>query len=526
MPRAHRLLSPFALLLVLTAGALALHVAPARASSTQEPMFQDDGLLRRDPAGTLDTLRTLGVARVRLFVFWNSIAPSPNSRRKPARFTASDPGSYPAQNWAPYDAIVEAAQARGIAVDFTLTGPAPLWAIGAGSPGGPHGQWKPSASEFHAFTTAVGRRYSGSYTPAGGSQLPAVHYWALWNEPNYGPDLAPQEIHSTGVEVAPMLYRNLVDAGWSALQNTGHRGDTILIGEVAPRGITTGGQPGLFGGMVPLRFINALYCVDSSYRPLRGSAAAARGCPTTAAGSRGFSRAHPGLFQATGFADHPYPQGLAPNRQTWPNPGPNQYTDMPQIPVLERVLDRLQRAYGSGARLPIYSTEYGYRTYPPELGQPNYTTASLWLNWAEYISYRDPRVRSYFQYLLVDPGAGNFPSGLVTAGGKRKATYDAFRMPLYLPVTSTRKGRTVEVWGCVRPAAFAKQDTGTTQQVQIEYQSGSHGSFQVVKTVAITNPRGYFDVRIAFPASGAVRLGWAYPSGAVIHSRVQSVTVR
>jgi hypothetical protein len=511
MPRAHRLLSPLFLVLALTAAAVALHAPPALASSTQEPIFQDDGALTRDPAGTLDLLRSLGVARVRVFVVWNSIAPSPNSTRKPHGFSPSDPNSYPAQNWGRYDAIVQAAAARGIAVDFTLTGPAPQWAVGSGGPRGAH-QWKPSGSEFRSFVTAVGRRY------------PSVHYWAIWNEPNYGPDLAPQEIHRTGVEVAPALYRNLLDGAWSGLQASRHGRDTILIGEVAPRGITTGGQPGTFGGMVPLRFVDALYCVDSSYRPLRGSAAAARGCPTSAAGSSGFRRAHPGLFQATGFADHPYPQGLAPNRQTWPNGGQNQYFDLPQVPFLERVLDRLQRTYGSGTRLPIYSTEYGYRTGEP--GQPSYAKAALYLNWAEYISYRDPRIRSFMQYLLLDPASGNFPSGLETSRGRRKATFDAFRMPLYLPSTSTRRGRTLEVWGDVRPAVFAKLDTRRAQQVQIEYQRGSRGSFKSVKAVTLTNSRGYFDVRIAFPASGSVRLGWAYPSGAVIHSRTQTVTVR
>lgn len=514
MLRTHKLLSPIPLLLAMAAAVLAFHATPALASTTQEPIFQDDIALKNNPAGTLDTLRSLGVARVRVFIPWSSIAPSSNSRHKPHNFSPSNPNSYPAQNWRPYDAIVQDAAVRGIAIDFTITGPAPLWATGSGAPRGIHPQWKPSASEFRSFVTAVGRRY------------PSVHYWAIWNEPNYGPDLAPQEIHSSGVELAPMLYRNLLDAAWSALHSTGHGRDTILIGEVAPRGITTGGQPGQFGGMVPLRFINALYCVDSKYRQLRGSAAAARGCPTNAAGSRAFRTAHPALFQASGFADHPYPQGLAPNRQTWPNPGPNQYADLPQMGVLERVLDRLQRTYGSGARLPIYSTEFGYRTSPPELGLPSWAKASLYLNWAEYLTYRDPRVRSYMQYLLRDPVAGNFPSGLENFRGRRKDTYDAFRMPLFLPVTSARRGRSLEVWGDVRPAAFAKLDSGKVQQVQIQYRRGSRASFQTVKTVPISNSRGYFDVRTQFPASGSVRLQWAYPTGGVIHSRTESVSIR
>jgi hypothetical protein len=43
--------------------------------------------------------------------------------------------------------------------------------------------------------------------------------------------------------------------------------------------------------------------------------------------------------------------------------------------------------------------------------------------------------------------------------------------------------------------------------------------------VSITNPQGYFDVRQAFPATGAIRLRWVYPDGAIVHSRVVSISV-
>ncbi len=58
-------------------------------------------------------------------------------------------------------------------------------------------------------------------------------------------------------------------------------------------------------------------------------------------------------------------------------------------------------------------------------------------------------------------------------------------MPLWLPVTSTRRGRTLEVWGDVRPAHFA----GPGQQVQIQFQRGGHGPFTTIKTVTIRTPR-------------------------------------
>ncbi len=61
--------------------------------------------------------------------------------------------------------------------------------------------------------------------------------------------------------------------------------------------------------MVPLRFIRALYCVDESLHPLQGTAATLRGCPATPAASKAFPSEQPGLFHASGFAIHPYPQG-------------------------------------------------------------------------------------------------------------------------------------------------------------------------------------------------------------------------
>src|SRR5947209_322113 len=99
-------------------------------------------------------------------------------------------------------------------------------------------------------------------------------------------------------------------------------------------------------------------------------------------------------------------------------------------------------------------------------------------------------------------------------------------MPLFLPATSARHGRALEVWGCVRPAHFAALDAGSPQHVAIQFRRGSHGSFTTADTVTLTNVRGYFDVRVKFPASGAVRLQWAYPSGKPIYSRTVLIKVR
>ena len=517
MPRL-KILTP---LIALAAIGLGAQAVPAAASTNQDALFQDGPLLRADPVGTLSTLKSLGVSKLRLLMAWNSVAPSPTSHARP-NFKSTDPSAYPAANWSIYDTIIKTAAADKISVDLDLVGPAPLWATGSGNPPSPWpGSWKPSGKEFGAFVRAVGTRYSGRF-----QGLPKVTFWSIWNEPNYGPSLAPQE-RSGSVELSPGTYRNLVDAAYASLQVSGHRGDRFVIGETAPHGFP---HPGNFGGMKPVRWLDALYCVDTSFRQFRGAAAGARGCPTTAAASRSFRSKHPGLFKAGGFSVHPYAQGIAPNTPSQlcgrslcasRSGGDPQFADLPALPRFERTLDRLQGIYGSHSHMGIWSTEYGYQTKPPASGATvSPAKAAVWINWAEYLSYKQSRVQSYAQYLLRDVPGSNFASALEFPNGTQKATFAAYRMPLFLPVTSTRKGRSIEVWGDVRPAhTFSGR-----QQVQLQF--GKPGSFKTVKTLTITNGRGYFDIRMSFSGSGFLRTSWTPPGGATVTSRLVHVTAR
>lgn len=541
MPSLKRLIP--ALWIAALAAIAALIVVPvAAASTTQESIMEDDVQLHDNMAGTLATMRALGVTRVKLGVYWDSIAPAAGSFHKPKNFDATDPAAYPATNWTFYDDVIREAQADGLQVGLMLTGPGPLWATGPGMPktsNCPCGQWKPSPADFQAFVHAVGERYDGSYTPRGASSpLPRVSWWSIWNEPNYGPNLAPQATDHDTIEVGAVEYRGLLDAAWDGLTSTGHRpaSDTILIGETAPRGLN---HPiGNFSGDKPLRFLRALYCVNASYRPLRGLQATERDCPTSAAGTSTFRARNPALFGASGYAVHPYEQGVAPNIPTYAC-GPlvcwnaktrksdPDYTDFPEIPRLEKVLDRLNTLYGSHTRFPIWNTEYGYFTYPPDTdrGSLPAATVAYYINWAEYLSYIQPRIRSYDQYLLVDPPVPHFATGLELNDGTPTATYHAFQIPLYMPVTASRAGVKLTVWGGARPAPYALSDTGLNQEVQIQFQPGSHGRFGTLQTVAVSNPLGYFEVKQAFGASGSVRLEWTTPSGAPTYSRTVTVSI-
>jgi hypothetical protein len=491
---------------------------------------------------------------VRLSVRWGLVAPDPGARRPPKGFDATNPADYPATGWAAIDAVVRAAAQDGITVDLDLQGGAPAWARGPHEPKSSlNPSWEPNPRAYERFVEAVGTRYGGSYDPTVGvvdpgnpADLPRVGFWTVWNEPDYGPSLAPQGLlGDLEIPHSPEMYRKLVDAAWTGLHATGHGDDTFVFGELAPRGKDGWG---VFSGMKPLTFIRSLYCLNARERPLRGRLARREGCPSAGASAARFRARHPALFDATAFSDHPYSRYFPPDIEAANDP---QYTSLADIGNLTRALDAANRAYGSSTEFPIYDTEYGYITSPPKLSPDpksvpieyyvSPVTAAAYLNQAEYMSWLNPRIESFMQYLLRDEAPrtaatdwGGFASGLEAYSGQPKATYDAWRLPLYLPITTTTFGSTLEVWGAIRPARFALLDDPQDPEVAtIQFEPAGAPSFSTVAEIPVTNPEGYFEERIAFGASGTVRLEWTYPSddaallpGAVAYSRPVQITVR
>jgi hypothetical protein len=489
-------------------------------------MFTVGSELYTNATANMNLLHRLGVGVVRLDMNWAAVAPDSPSLHKPA-FDGADPNAYPATSWAKYDAIIRGLTTRHIGIDLALIGPPPLWAEGRGAPSPTtQPEWKPDAGDYADWVHAVATRYSGHFTAPGASRpLPRIDFWSVWNEPNIGTNLGPEVTHSgSAIEVSPKLYRDLLNGAWSSLQVTGHGHDRVLIGELAPAGVMKG-APGLFNAMAPLRFLRALYCVDAGYRQLRGTEARQRGCPTTPAASARFATQNPGLFKASGFAVHPYGfTSLAPNVRI---PNEPDYAELAAMPTLESTLDRLQRVYRSDTKFPIWSTEFGFITNPPN-NQYTITPAlaAYYLNWAEYITWQDPRIKSFDNFLITDPpGTAVFATGLKTAAGQPKPAFDAFRMPLYLPVTRTAAKHPLLVWGDVRPAPDAARRTHRRQQVEIQFKR-ARGDFATVKTVSLSGPHGYFEVRQVFPASGSVRLRWTYPNGQTVFSRIADITLR
>ena len=466
----------------LACAAVAGSASTAQAGTTQQSLFQDDTvLLSGNPGPYLDQMKSLGVNTIHTLVFWNRLAPNPESNRRPSG-DLRNPNTYSSAAWAPYDALVQGAAARGLTVQMTPTGFTPRWA--QCSRPGKYRNCQPNAKQFQAFVTAVARRYSGTF-----NGLPKVKHWSFWNEPNQIAWISPQ-VKRRQV-VSAMYYRNLVYAGLAALKKTGHSRDTVLLGETSPtaRGNSTD----------PTRFLLALFCVNNRGRRIR----------TAAIGCNHFKR-----FSAIkGFAHHPYNTSAI---------GPALRKPRGKGDITLAVLSRLTHVLSLGAKghaikrgLPIYFTEYGIQTDPPnpQYGVPPAKQA-MWLNEADYTAYRNRSVKSVAQYELIDDPSNPqvFQTGIEFQNGTPKPSYDAYRLPIWV----TRKRSRSSIWLWVRP------NGRKSQTVQIQRNTGA--GFQTVGTKT-TNSHGFATVSES-GTKGTWRIAWTGPDGATYFSRAGSVNDR
>jgi len=501
----------------------------ALASKTQESTFQDDPMLlgtAEQMTSTLDTLQSFGVDRIRVSVFWRRVAPANDQVQKP-EFDATDPAAYPEGAWEKYDRLIQAAFAHGILVNLNITSPVPRWA----SPESPRADiqetFGPNPEEFGRFVKAVGTRYSGTYMG-----LPRADYWSIWNEPNQAGWLTPQwgpdpRNAKKSVDAAPASYRQLVAAAWTALADSGHGTDTILIGETAPQGQQA--RKGITQSLDALKFIRRLYCLDDNLNILKGAEAQVRNCPGAGAA---FVDANPALFHATGYAHHPYALLTPPSLRS----KPADWVSIADLKRLSAELKRIYQRYGQKTQskrgVPLYLTEYGYQTKPDPFVSKvvSFSKQAAWINEAEYIAFKNPSVRTLSQFLLVDdaPVAGEtlpnlkwrtFQSGLQLLAGARKPSYKAYITPIYLRANRVRRGRSTTVFGMLRPAQAA-----SVQKVQIQFRPRGARRWQTTSRVTVGGPRHYFEQRLRLTRSGYVRILWSN-AGRAVASRPVTVTV-
>jgi hypothetical protein len=421
-------------------------------------VFEDhSALVQSGPqrrAATLRELKQLGADTLRVEVKWNEVAPAPLAARRPS-FDAGDPSAYP--GFGPYDDLVRRATAQGFRVLVDLAPDAPRWATD-GARGKPPAMvnLRPLPLEFGKFASAVADRYSGRFRG-----LPVVSWFSIWNEPNHSLFLKP-------LSEAPLIYRRLVEAAVPAIREHAGRGAKILVGETAPAnraGVSIG----------PAEFLQRWLCLDGRFQAFESG------------DCQHFKR-----VDADGFAHHPYgPADTIPRGR-----------DIVNLLAIRRLGEYLDLAAKAGRLpedLPIYDTEFGLQSNPPD---PTVSTtlarqAEL-LNEKEEFSYRYPRLRSYAQYLLYDdlprPGTSaaavwsGFQTGLRFSDGRAKPALDAYRLPIVVHL----QGSSVRIWGRVRPG------TGV-RAVQLERESGA--GFGNEGGRIRTDSAGYFATVRAAPGS-------------------------
>ena len=444
--------------------AFAAIAAPAAARPPMETIVQDDPLLLHQSdaeiTATMARLTSLGVDTVRLTAGWSVIAPAADERIQPV-FNAVDPNAYPAGGWRKLDRAVRMATDAGLGVMIDIAFWAPLWATEDTTPG--RARTQIDAAEFGAFAQAVVERYSGSFSPnpdvlpepepskdddlleqlfggaddpppavAPGEPLPRVQMWTIWNEPNYPGFLQPQWTRTeTGFEPAsPHIYRRLVEAAYPAIKEI-QPDSTVLVGGTSSAGAirpTTEAD-----GVPPLRFLRELACVDGQLQPL------------VATRCEGY-RPLPG----DGWSHHPYSLSHPPDFSDPKHP------DNLPIGALGRMTATLDALVASGRVAPglrdVYLTEFGYETNPPDPGRRfNLDEQARFLSWSEYIAWKNPRVRSWPQFLLRDqdvtgasdhrgPGTyADWQTGLEFVDGTSKPSATSFKQALFAECAGPRR---------------------------------------------------------------------------------------
>ena len=455
--------------LVCGAGMALGGAAPAQQGGSphaMETVIQDDALLLHRPATevrrTARRMADLGADRVRLTASWGSLAPGTTGRRKP-RFDAADSREYPREPFARLDRAVKEVRRTGMKVMIDLAFFAPRWAVRRGGAGGRHVD-RPSAREFGLFTRAVAERYGGHFhDPADrDARLPRVSLWTTWNEPNHPVFLTPQwervparpprrrrrNARSPGAKTSarawrpasPHIYRRMHNAAYDQVKAVA--GDNeVLIG-----GLAAEAEPGRgsMRGIGPLRFTRELACVDSHLRALRRPEC---------------RRFRP--LRADGFALHPYSLRTRPEAR-------DVTKDRVQIGELDRMTGRLGALHARrrlARPLPLYITEYGYETNPPDPRGHAPEDHARYLAHASYLAWRQPEVRMFAQFLLEDIGpdtskpAGSaarwadYQTGLFHHDGRpKRSVVQAFRVPFWVEtVEQPGNGTRTVAFGQVRP---------------------------------------------------------------------------
>jgi hypothetical protein len=432
-----------------------LPVASAHAARSQGVLFdaRRDLLEPSTRERTFDLLQGWGVTDLRLLVYWHDVAPSPDGKTRPS-VDLTDPANY---TWGAYDEVIGEAVRRGFRVVPTLTLPGPVWAMRDKDDQLSY----PDAALFGRFVEAMGRRYGTE-----------IDTWAIGNEPNHPAFLRPQ--WKGGVARSPGIYRSLYLAASRGLDASGNADDSKLLGEMLPRG-----NRGT--SVTPLAFLRGVLCLDRD-----GDVLEKKGC---------------GRLDIDGVATHPYstqagPYFVSPNKDD---------VTIGTLSRLTRLLDKAAKQGVVRKAMPIWLTEFGVQSSPDRISGVSVQRQVELRALSEWISWRNPRVTMFSQYLLTDDSPredvpaseryGGFETGLRYSTGRDKPSLTAFPLTL----SAQRVGSKVVLWGVVRPA------TGETGVELLFKDPGKE--WKVLKRVG-TDATGVLQTTTARKAGRRYNLRW------------------
>jgi hypothetical protein len=127
---------------------------------------------------------------------------------------------------------------------------------------------------------------------------------------------------------------------------------------------------------------------------------------------------------------------------------------------------------------------------------------------AEHIAYVNPRVAAFSQYLMRDDKPrktgyryGGFETGLRRSNGKKKPSYESFRLPL----AAENYGRSDVLWGLVRPL---RAKTHVTVQVK----RSKKAKWKLLRNVTTTST-GVYGFSARHHKGQTYRVKWTSPAG-------------
>jgi hypothetical protein len=275
------------------------------------------------------------------------------------------------------------------------------------------------------------------FATAAARRYPWVRHWLIWNEPNKRLWLRPTR--------SKIYVQHLLNPGYDGIK------------AVLPRALVGGGATGPkggAGGVSPTAWVRGMW----------------------AAGAR---------FDA--YAHHPYPSSPAET----PSSGGCRNCPFITMATIRKLLILVKRSWGSK---PVWLTEYGYQTNPPDtLFGVTLKRQATNLSLAAMRAWRLPRVTMLIQYLYKDePILSRFQTGLVFADDRWKPSLQAFRLPF---AQMGRNGERVTLWGQVRD--------GKPGRKRYRLEVLRRNAWQPVGRARLTNEQGVF-VRTVRVKKGAL----------------------